>query len=132
MSFLLVDARCARLRLSHLSAFDILLGFLESSLEQFLGCESRCRDPCCELASSNNGIGSSARANGSLAHDKRADKNSDGDETGEIEGGVDGFDDDTGVLVVNARDEQGSDREVDDGDDGDDGRGHEVRKRRRR
>lgn len=118
--------------LSHFSAVDVLLGFLESSLEQLFGCESCCRDPRCELASSNNGVGAGARADGAFAHDEGSNKDSNGDETGEVESGIDGFYDNGSVLVVKARDKQGSDREVDDGDDGNDGRCQEVGKWRRR
>ena len=118
--------------LSHFPAVDILLGLLESLLEQLLGCKGGRRDPRCELASSNNGIGASARADGSLTHDKRPDKDGNGDETGEIESGVDRLDNNSSVLVVDTRDVKRSDGEVDDGDDRDDGRGHEVGKRRGR
>lgn len=95
-------------------------------MEQLFGCKSCCRDPRCELASSNNGVGAGARADSALAHDERSDKDGNRDETSEVKSGIDGFDDNASVLVVKARDKQGSDREVDDGDDGNDGRCQEV------
>jgi hypothetical protein len=100
--------------LSHLSAVGILFGLLECPLEKLLGCESSRCDPCRELARSYNGVGTGGGADGSLAHDKRPDKDGYGDETGEIQGGVDGLDDDGGVLVVDAWYEQGCQGEVGD------------------
>lgn len=100
--------------LSHLSAIGILFGLLERPLEKLLGCKSSRCDPCCELAGSYNGVGTGGRADSSLAHDKRPDKDGYGDEPGEVQGGVDGLDDDGGVLVVDARYEQGCQGEVDD------------------